>query len=139
MPTRRNAEAGRLEAWIVENSTVVALAIFAVAFVIRLYYANASYINPDEALHFDTARPATWVEAFKSSLRITHPPLFILVLHGFMVFGRSELILRLPSLLGWNCSTLVHIRMATTLLWRYSRTGGTDFHGSVSGGYLSRD
>jgi len=95
-----NAEPGRLERWVVKNSTWLALGIIAVAFAIRIAYANACYLNPDEALHFDSARPATWVEAFKASLRLAHPPLFILVLHGFLALGRSELILRLPSLLA---------------------------------------
>src|SRR5208337_421408 len=33
-------------------------------------------------------------------LMLAHPPLFILVLHGILFFGRTELILRLPSLVG---------------------------------------
>jgi hypothetical protein len=31
---------------------------------------------------------------------LSHPPLFILVLHGVLFLGRTELILRLPSLVG---------------------------------------
>lgn len=70
------------------------------AFALRLAYANACYLNPDEALHFDTARPNNWVDTFKASLTLAHPPLFILVLHAFLYLGRTELILRLPSLIA---------------------------------------
>ena len=70
------------------------------AFAIRLVYAGSCYFNPDEAEHFGAARPATWTVAWRTALTLAHPPLFILVLHGFLAFGRTELILRLPSLAG---------------------------------------
>ncbi|MGH9503927.1 MAG: glycosyltransferase family 39 protein [Terriglobales bacterium] len=113
MSTVRNADPGGLEAWVIKNSSWLALAIVALAFAIRLIYANACYLNPDEALHFDTARPGNWVDVFRSSLRLAHPPLFILVLHGFLFLGRAELILRLASVLGGTAAlwfTFVWIR-----------------------------
>lgn len=93
-------EADRLELWVIKNSNWLALGIIAAAFAIRLAYAGSCYLNPDEAEHFGAARPASWFEAYRAALMLAHPPLFILVLHGLLVFGRTELILRLPSLTG---------------------------------------
>jgi len=95
-----NAEVGRLEAWVVKNSSWLALGVIAAAFAMRLAYSDSCYLNPDEASHFDHARPSSWLETYKASLMLAHPPLFILVLHGILFLGRTELILRLPSLVG---------------------------------------
>jgi hypothetical protein len=94
------AELDRIEAWLVENSRWLALGIVAAAFTLRLFYAYGCYLNPDEALHFSVARPSSWHGAYGASLWVSHPPLFILVLHGILFLGRTELVLRLPSLIG---------------------------------------
>ncbi len=100
MSIKYSVEADRLEAWVIENSGWLALGIIAAAFAIRLAYAGSCYLNPDEAEHFGAARPGSWPQSYKAALMLAHPPLFIMVLHGFLFFGRSELILRLPSLAG---------------------------------------
>jgi hypothetical protein len=98
--TLYNAQFDRLEAWVIKNSSWLALVIIAAAFAIRLAYAGSCYLNPDEAEHFGAARWGTWLETYKASLMLAHPPLFILVLHGVLFLGRTELVLRLPSLVG---------------------------------------
>lgn len=95
-----NAESSRIEGWVVRNSGWLALGMVTVAFAIRITYAASCYLNIDEAVHFNAARPSSWFAAFEASRRLWHPPLFILVLHGMLYFGRSELILRLPSLIA---------------------------------------
>src|ERR1700722_19379654 len=100
MSTKFPAETDRLEVWVTQNSNWLALGIIAAAFAIRLAYAGSCYLNPDEAEHFGAARPASWLGAYRAALTLAHPLLFILVLHGFLVFGRTELILRFPSLAG---------------------------------------
>lgn len=90
----------RLEEWITNNSTQLALGAIALAFVLRLAYANACFLNPDEAIHFSAARPNSWYEAYEASRNISHPPLLVLLLHAILFFGRSELILRLPSVIA---------------------------------------
>jgi len=94
------AELGRLEAWVAKNSGWLALGIVGVAFAVRLAYSDSCYLNPDEALHFNAARPSSWLETYEASRLLAHPPLFILVLHGILFLGRTELILRLPSVVG---------------------------------------
>jgi hypothetical protein len=113
LSTLRNAEPGRLEAWVVKNSAWLALAIIAIAFAMRVAYAQSCYLNPDEALHFDSARPSGWLDTFKASLLLAHPPLYILVLHAMLFLGRTELLLRLPSLISGTaalCLVFVWIR-----------------------------
>jgi Dolichyl-phosphate-mannose-protein mannosyltransferase len=97
--TTHKADAGRLEAWVIKNSGWLALAIIAVAFALRLGYAGSCYLNPDEGEHFGAARPDSWLGALRAALQLAHPPLFILVLHGTLFLGRSELIIRMPSLI----------------------------------------
>jgi hypothetical protein len=100
MSTKHRAETDRLEVWVIKNSNWLALGIMAAALAIRLAYAGSCYLNPDEAEHFGAARPASWLGAYRAALMLAHPPLFILVLHGFLAIGRTELILRSPSLAG---------------------------------------
>jgi predicted membrane-bound mannosyltransferase len=100
MSAKHPAEASRIEAWVITNSSWLALGIIALAFAIRLVYAGSCYLNPDEAEHFGAARLSSWFETYKAALMLAHPPLFILILHGTLILGRSELILRLPSLVG---------------------------------------
>ncbi len=105
-PTIHNVQHRLLDTWIAKNSSWFALGTIAVAFAIRLAYADSCYLNPDEASHFNAARLSGWIQTYWAAFTLAHPPLFILVLHGILFVGRSELILRLPSLAG-----------GTTALW----------------------
>src|SRR5215467_8070419 len=98
--TMDSPEPGRLNSWVAKNSGWLALAIVGAAFVVSLAFSNSCYLNADEAWHFGTARPSSWLETYEASRLLQHPPLFILVLHGILFLGRTELILRLPSLVG---------------------------------------
>ena len=90
----------KLEEWVVRNSTWLAMGVIATAFAVRVAYSASCYLNPDEAQHFDAARPNTWYGVFLASHRLAHPPLFIFVLHAILYLGRTEVILRLPSIAG---------------------------------------
>lgn len=90
---------GKLDMWVVKNSSWLAIGIVAAAFALRLAYSASCILNPDEAFHFLAARPTSWLEAYRASRFTTHPPLFILILHWTIyLFGRTELILRMPSI-----------------------------------------
>jgi hypothetical protein len=95
-----SGEFDRLEAWVCKNSTWFALTIISTAFALQFAYANWCYLNPDEAAYFRFARPNSWHGAYEGSLLVSHPPIFLLILHGMLLLGRNELILRLPSLIG---------------------------------------
>jgi hypothetical protein len=86
--------ANRLEAWVVGNSDWLALVIIVGAIAVRIAYAASCYLNPDEVQHFNAARPHTWLEAYRASTDLAHPPLFILALHAVLCFGNTEFIQR---------------------------------------------
>lgn len=72
----------------------------ALAFLVRLWHATGTYLNPDEALHFFVANKVTWWETYRASLNVSHPPLLIFLLRVWRGLGTSELMLRLPSILA---------------------------------------
>jgi Dolichyl-phosphate-mannose-protein mannosyltransferase len=82
------------------HSKLLLLAIFVLGLVLRVAYAYATFLNPDEALHYLLALPPTIALTYKASLTTAHPPLLILLLHYWEKLGRSELFLRLPSVLA---------------------------------------
>ena len=95
-----SAQLSKLGAWIDNNSGWLAIGLILAAFAVRLAYASACYLNPDEAQHFNAARPNSWVGAYKAACLLAHPPLLIMLLHAILFLGRTELILRVPSLVG---------------------------------------
>ena len=75
-------------------------ALLAAGFLVRLWHATGTYLNPDEALHFFVANKVTWWETYRASLNVSHPPLLIFLLRVWRVLGTSELMLRMPSILA---------------------------------------
>src|SRR3954466_1117103 len=69
-------------------------------FLIRLWHASGTSLNPDEALHFMMANKTSWGLAYRAGLSLAHPPLLVLLLHEWREFGTSDLWLRMPSVLA---------------------------------------
>src|SRR5581483_8362015 len=74
--------------------------------VVRLISAYSKFLNADEAMHCLLAMQQSFSDAYRASLGTAHPPLLILLLHYWEMISRSELFLRLPSVLagtaaGW--------------------------------------
>lgn len=88
------------EGWLERNLRPVAILIVAAGFLVRLVFAGRSFFNPDEALYYLFADQPTLWGAYRASLGTAHPPLLILFLHFWKFAGRSELMLRLPSVLA---------------------------------------
>jgi hypothetical protein len=74
--------------------------IGAAGFLLRMYVAAGSYLNPDEALHFALSHQRSLLLVYKASLTNAHPPLIYVILYFWQFLGRSELMLRLPSVLA---------------------------------------
>jgi uncharacterized membrane protein len=89
--------AGFLERRLFHHSDAVALAVVAAGFSLRIFAAARRYLNPDEALHYLLLNQSSVWLAYKASLTNAHPPLIYLVLYYWHFLGRSELMLRLPS------------------------------------------
>ncbi len=84
--------------------------ILAGGFAARLYEAAAYFLNPDEALHVLLAGQPSVKLAYAAALTNAHPPLLILLLYYWRWLGRSELLLRLPSVLaGTACCWLAYL------------------------------
>lgn len=126
----------RFETWVNTNSGWLAMAVITAAFALRVYYAASCYLNPDEAQHFNAARPDSWHGALDASVKLAHPPLFILVLHAFLFLGRSEVILRLPSLVAGTAALWLTFAWIRRTLGEIPALGGLLFmavsHASVS-------
>jgi Dolichyl-phosphate-mannose-protein mannosyltransferase len=77
-----------------------ACCLLILGFLIRIWHASGTFLNSDEVMHFAAANRSTWLETYKVSLAISHPPLLIFVLHVWRALGTSELMLRMPSILA---------------------------------------
>jgi uncharacterized membrane protein len=88
-----------IDSWIDRHLRYLALATIAAAFVARVVVASRSYLNPDEALQYVLLNQLSVFLAYKASLSVAHPPLLFLMLYYWHLLGRSELMLRLPSVL----------------------------------------
>jgi dolichyl-phosphate-mannose-protein mannosyltransferase len=91
---------GALELWLLHHLDALALAVVAAGFVLRILAAARSYLNPDEALHYMLLNQSSAYLAYKASLTNAHPPLIYLVVYYWHFLGRSELMLRLPSVMA---------------------------------------
>ena len=72
----------RIESYFVEHrekSGIFALLIL--GFLARIWHASGTFLNSDEVMHFAAANQPTWLETYKVSLAISHPPLLIFVEH----------------------------------------------------------
>lgn len=97
-------------------------ALLALGFVIRIFHASGTFLNSDEVMHFAAANHATWLESYRVSLAISHPPLLIFVMHAWRVLGTSELVLRMPSILAgmafcWFTFRWVEMLFEKTVAW----------------------
>jgi len=86
--------------WVETHSSLSAVLVLSVGLLIRLWLASGTFLNPDEALHSLLANQSSWRLAYKASLTNAHPPLLTLVLYFWHVVGRSEFVLRLPSVIA---------------------------------------
>jgi hypothetical protein len=91
------------EDWINGHVSTLGIAVAMCGLLWRLFYSSGYYLNPDEALHYTAATHDWhgWVGFYRNATLVLHPPLFIPVLQGILLFGRSEWLLRLvPAVAG---------------------------------------
>jgi uncharacterized membrane protein len=84
--------------WNSSLSLALSLLIFGLG--IRLYFAHAFFLNPDEALHYLLSLQPDLQATYQATLPTSHPPLYIIFLHYWGYLGSSEVFLRLPSVLA---------------------------------------
>lgn len=83
-----------------DHLNAIVLAVLASGFALRVYVAGRSYLNPDEAAHYLSIHQPSVLLAYKASLTGAYPPLLYVVLYFWQSLGRSELMLRMPSVLA---------------------------------------
>jgi hypothetical protein len=107
---------GVIESWFENHSNLSALVVLVLAFAVRLRAAWGTFLNPDEALHFQLANKNSWAEAYRASLTSAHPPGLIFLLHFWRSFGTSEVTLRLPSVIAGAAFCWIGFKWLTKLL-----------------------
>ncbi len=98
--TRSQQVLARLDASFDHHRNLWIFAFLAFGFLIRIWHASGTFLNSDEVMHFAAANHTSWVETYKVSLAISHPPLLIFIEHIWRHLGTSELMLRMPSILA---------------------------------------
>jgi hypothetical protein len=74
--------------------------LFLAGLSLRLYFAGHLFLNPDESLHYLLSVQPSLGDAYRASLSTAHPPLLILFLYFWRHVGQSEILLRLPNVIG---------------------------------------
>jgi uncharacterized membrane protein len=98
-PQAHPHRSGRFDDWLNDHLQAVALVVTAAGFVLRLHAAGGTYLNPDEALQYAQFNQASLRLAYQAGLSLPHPPLYYVILYYWHLLGRSEFMLRLPSVL----------------------------------------
>ncbi|MGH9516617.1 MAG: glycosyltransferase family 39 protein [Terriglobales bacterium] len=88
----------RIDSSFDQHRNLWAYSLLVFGFLIRIWHASGTFLNSDEVMHFAAANQPTWLQTYKVSLAISHPPLLILVEHVWRNLGTSELMLRMPSI-----------------------------------------
>ncbi len=86
-----------------------------IGFAVRVWRASGTFLNPDEAMHFQAANQTSWDLAYRASLTLAHPPLLVLFLHAWRWLGTSELVLRMPSVVAGTIFCWLAYKWASVL------------------------
>lgn len=89
--------ANSVDLWLQNHFQMFALAVIGTGFVVRILAAGRSYLNPDEALQYVQLNQRSALLAYQVGRSLPHPPLYYLLVYYWHLLGRSELMLRLPS------------------------------------------
>jgi hypothetical protein len=114
----RNHPARPLLDWFFSHLDSIAGGIVVAGFLVRVWAASGTYLNPDEAMHFTVANRDSLKLAYQASLSLSHPPLMIFVLHFWRGLGTSELLLRFPSILAGSAFCWIAYKWLGMLLER---------------------
>jgi dolichyl-phosphate-mannose-protein mannosyltransferase len=121
-PERGVASGGAvLKRWLGERLNIVSVAVIAAGFAARVIVAGRSFLNPDEVLHYIIINQYSPFFTYRLSLTNAHPPLIYLLLYYWRFLGRSELMLRFPSVLMGTALCWVAYKWIETL---FGKTAG---------------
>lgn len=107
-----------LEKWLQAHPDLAVVIVLSLGLLVRIRAASGIFLDPDEALHFFEANKNSLAAAYQASLIISHPPLLVLLLHYWRVFGTSEIVLRSPSIIAGTLLCWVAFKWLTVLFGR---------------------
>jgi hypothetical protein len=110
-----------VEGWIGAHLDFLAFLVVVAGGVLRVLAATRSYLNPDEALHYLLLNQPSAFLAYKASLTNAHPPLIYMVVYYWHFLGRSEWMLRMPSVVA-----------GTAFCWMFYKWMGVAFGRAAS-------
>ena len=112
--SRRHA----LESILNQHSDWPAVFVVALGFCWRVWLAHATYFNVDEAWHYSVANQDSFLNAYRASLTLYHPPLLVLVLYFWKMLGTSNLMLRLPCVIAGTAFCWLYYKWLFNMLGR---------------------
>ncbi len=116
---KRSASRRRdFESALNQYSDFFAALVVAVGFGWRAWLAHATYFNVDEAWHYAVANQDSFLNAYRASLTLYHPPLLVLVLYFWRTLGTSNLVLRLPCVIAGTAFCWVYYKWLSSILGR---------------------
>ena len=116
---KRSASRRRdFESALNQYSDFFAALVVAVGFGWRAWLAHATYFNVDEAWHYAVANQDSFLNAYRASLTLYHPPLLVLVLYFWRTLGTSNLVLRLPCVIAGTVFCWVYYKWLSSILGR---------------------
>lgn len=89
-----------LSGWLEQHTSWVVLVLVVIGLLLRVRAAVPTMLNPDEALNFISADHDTLAAAIRGGMTNPHPPLYYILLWLWKFVGRSDFMLRLPSVLA---------------------------------------
>jgi hypothetical protein len=107
-----------LESILNQFSDWPAAFVVAVGFCWRVWLAHATFFNPDEAWHYSVANQDSFLNAYRASLTLYHPPLLVLVLYSWRTLGTSNLVLRLPCVIAGTAFCWIYYKWLSSILGR---------------------
>ena len=111
----------RLAARVREYPNLIAATLVGLGFCWRVWLAQATFFNTDEAWHYAVANQDSLLAAYRASLTLAHPPLMVFVLYFWRHLGTSDVMLRLPGVLAGTIFCWVFYQWLTVL---FGRTAG---------------
>jgi len=112
------------EKWFEEHSAAIAAVVIVAGFLARMWAASGTFLNADEALHFRIANQVSLAAVYRASLTESHPPLLYWLLYFVRGLGKSELWLRLPSVIAGTVFCWFFFRWLTQVMGRLSGFAG---------------
>jgi hypothetical protein len=87
------------DGWIAAHTSAIAVAVIGAGFLLRLAMASLTFLVPDEAVFAGLVHQHDFHTVLRAAVFVPHPPLMLAILYWVQSISRSEVALRMPSVL----------------------------------------